>query len=748
MNVYPIPLARISTQLENSLMLGSMQGNQSDLLTVQQQISTGQRLSQPSDDPAAATGIVQLRNQISDSTEFDGNLTFASGFLNTADSTLSSVSSLINQANSVTSQEVGTTATASERSAQASVVDSLITQALTLANTQYQGASVFGGANSTQNPFVSAAGGYKYQGSSVPQGILTPDGGTINYTVDGNQVFGGTSSQVVGYQNLTPALTATTQISDLGGATGNGVQLGTISITSGASTFNVDLTKASSIGDVQAAIQSALTAAGSAATVSLSGGHLTIAAGPSASISVADTGNGTTAADLGISGGAAAGASLTGTDLAPKITATTPLSALRDGAGIDPSGIIITNGANSATITLAGLNTVQDLINKINNSGTQVQASINSAGTGINLLNPVSGLNMTVGENGGNTADELGIRSFQAGTKLSDLNSGGGVTPISQLVSGPTGNITITKTNGTTFNVAMDGISTPSQLIAAINHATGNTTVTAALNSTGNGITLTDTSGGGGNISVAQASNYVSNGTDLGIFKTGSGNTLTGSNITFSTDDFRVTRTDGTSFTVNVTGAQTIQDALNAINNADGNAAGASHVTASLATTGNGIVLSDPTAGSGALTVTSLNSSAVAAQLGIQKTAGSPAGVINGSDTNPLPPQGLFSALLMLRNALASNDTAGIQRAGALLTQAASSVLGAQGSVAAQSQNIAAFKSQNSNTQTQLQQSLSNLADTDMTSAITQYQTLQTSYQAALKVAATANSLSLLNFLQ
>jgi flagellar hook-associated protein 3 FlgL len=748
MNVFPIPLARISTQLEKSLMLGQMQGNQSDLLTVQQQISTGQRLSQPSDDPAAATGIMQLRNQVSNSTQFDSNLTFASGFLNTADSTLSSVSDLITQANSIASQEVGSTAGADERAGQAGVVDSLITQALALANTRYQGAAVFGGANSTQDPFVGAAGGYRYQGSAQPQGILTPNGGTINYTVDGNKVFGGTSSQVIGYQNLTPSLTPTTQISDLGGATGKGVQLGVISVTSGATTFNVDLTKASSIGDVQAQLQSALTAAGSAATVSLSGGHLAITADPAGAISIADTGTGTTAAELGIAGSAAAGATLAGTDLAPQITDTTPLSALRNGAGLDPSGFIISNGANTATITLAGLTTVQDLINKINNSGTQVQAGINAAGTGINLLNPVSGLNMTVGENGGHTADELGLRSFQAGTKLSDLNAGGGITPISKSVSGPTGNIIITKTDGTSFNVAMDGLSTPSQLIAAINHASGNTTVTAALNASGNGITLTDTSGGSGNVSVSQASNYISNGTDLGLFKTGSGATLTGSNVSFSTDDLRVTRQDGTSFTVNFTGALTVQDALNAINNADGNAAGPSHVTASLATTGNGIVLTDPTTGAGTLSVTPLNSSAVAGQLGIQKSAGSPAGVINGDDTNPLPPQGLFSTLLMLRNALSSNDTAGIQRAGALLQQAASSVLQAQGGVAAQGKSVAAFQTQNSNTQIELQKSLSNLADTDMTAAITQYQTLQTSYQAALKVAATANSLSLLNFLQ
>ena len=77
---------------------------------------------------------------------------------------------------------------------------------------------------------------------------------------------------------------------------------------------------------------------------------------------------------------------------------------------------------------------------------------------------------------------------------------------------GATGEIIVTKTDGTTFTFTVDGIKTPSQLIAAINAATGNTTVTAALNATGNGITLTDTSGGPGNLSVAAGRNFVANG--------------------------------------------------------------------------------------------------------------------------------------------------------------------------------------------------------------------------------------------
>jgi flagellin-like hook-associated protein FlgL len=307
----------------------------------------------------------------------------------------------------------------------------------------------------------------------------------------------------------------------------------------------------------------------------------------------------------------------------------------------------------------------------------------------------------------------------------------------------------ITRTDGTQFSVQVDGVSTPSDLIAKINSATGNTSVTASLNASGNGITLTDTSGGSGNLSVAAGSNYVSNGTDLGLFSTGAGGTLTGTNITFSTDDFRITRRDGSSFTISTKGAVTVQDILDRINNADGNINPLTRVTASLNSNGNGIQLSDASTGSGTLAVTSLNGSSAASQLGIAKTADSAApGVITGDDTNPLQPQGLFSSLTMLRDALLTNDNAGIARAAALLETDRSRVVRAQGIVGAREQDVSSRKDDATNENTQLKAALSLLNDTDFTEAATRLQQLNTAYQASLQVSQITGNMSLLDFLK
>lgn len=739
---------RVTQQMKRNSLLGALQTDQSGLLTLENQLSSGKRLSQASDDPTAAVGIIRLNAQIQTTTQYSSNLDYANSSLSTAYSSLTSLSNLTNNASSIASSSLNTGTTAQERSAEAQVVDTLINTALGYANTQYQGQSIFGGQNTSSPAYTSVNGGYAYGGTSQGQSILTPTGGSVDYTLDGSTVFGGGAAQVGGTTALSPALTNATKLSDLGGTTGSGVTGSPITVTIGSTTVSVDLTNAATAGGVATQINAALTAAGSTASVSLSGASFEVTGDATQNVTIADTTGGKIAAELGIAGTVAAGATSTGASVQPSITTTTPLSALNGGTGIDPSGFILTNGSTSATISLSGLSTVQDLLNAINNSGTHVTASISADGKSLQVQNNLSGSALTIGENGGQTATQLGIRSLTGSTTLASLNQSQGITLASSTQSGPTGNILVTNTSGTQFSVNVTGVTTPSQLVAAINSATGHGTVTAALNSTGTGITLTDSGAGTGNLSVSADTSFTANGSQLNLFTTGTGGTLTTASTSFGTDDFQITRQDGTSFSVNLTGATTIQDVINKINTADGNTGTNPKVTASLNPTGNGIQLSDASTGSGTLTVTDLNGSTAADALGIVGKANSATpGTITGTDVNPVEPQGLFSSLILLRNALLNNDTAGITQAGTLLQANANQIISATGLVGAKLSDISTRQGDITTEQTQMQASLSKLQDTDETTAITQYETLSTAYQAALQVAQTTQNLSLLDFL-
>jgi len=639
MAILPTQLARVSNLLRTNSAQGQIALTHRKLLQVQNELTTGKRINVGSDDPGDAAIVQQLQKSLELRQSFLTNLNRAKNHLSEVDSTLGDLNDLIQRAQEIASANVGSDVPPEQRAGAAAVVESIYGEALTLANKQFEGVYLFAGDRSTDAPFVAGPGGVRFVGSESVLQNAFDESTDLPFMVNGADVFGALSTRVTGSVDLTPQLTASTRISELRGATGAGVQLGTIQIGNGTTTALVDLSHADNVQDVANAISAAGLGNISA---SISGDHLVIGTSGADNITVTDVGGGTTAASLGVvqASGAGPGVAVTGAGLQPQVDLLTPLSALKNGAGIDTThGLVITNGQNTATISLAGANTVQDLLNRINASSVHVQAQVNAAGTGIDILNPIQGTQMTIGENGGTTAADLGVRSYGPATPLSELNGGKGV---ATAASGP---------------------------------------------------------------------------------------------------DFQVTRSDGTSFSVSVAGAQTVQDVINQINTA----AGGTGVTASFATTGNGVVLTDTAGGPGTLTVTAQNSSRAAADLGFDQPAAG--NVIAGKDTDPVEAQGLFANLAKLRDALNANDQSAITAAAEGLKGDADRMINVRGRTGAQVQELQRRQDSLAGQKIATQAMISQLQDADYATTITKFTTLQTALQATLMTAAKTMNLSLLNFL-
>jgi len=638
MSVMPTSITGVSTLLASEVAEQSINTIQQNMLNVENQLATGLAVSQPSDNPEATSTILTLQKSLNLNSQYQSNINSANAQLSTVNSSLSSLSSLLLQAQSIASANVGTTASAQQQASAATIVQSLITSALNIANTSYNGTYIFGGEKNTTAPYVSGPDGVEFVGSPNVQNVSTGQSLTTPSQVNGAQTFGSMLSQVGGAP-LNPAVTADTRLSDLAGAGNNGVDATTIQISNGVQTALVDLTNADTLGGVVADINAAGVGG---ITASLTNNGIELTGAPTDNITVSDVG-GTTAADLGIAtpaGGMGDGNPDIGSSVNAKVTDLTPLSALINGAGLDPAGMVISNGSTTATITVPAGGDVQSLLNEINGAGLGISAQINSSGTGIQITNLTQGTTLSIGENGGTTATELGVRTFSPSTELSAINGGQGV----QTAQGGAG-------------------------------------------------------------------------------------------------DFTVTRANGTSFTVSLAGAQTVQDVINDINTADAGGG----VTASFATTGNGIVLTDTTGGSGTLTVTAINASPAAGELGLTNTA--VGNVINGGDVNALPAQGIFSNLQALASALKAGNTDQINAAAQGLQNDYNTVIDVQG-------QAGAIVQANTGQQTELQNQsvatntfLSSVQDTNFASAISQFQLLQTSLQAALETTAQSNQYTLLDYL-
>ena len=170
----------------------------------------------------------------------------------------------------------------------------------------------------------------------------------------------------------------------------------------------------------------------------------------------------------------------------------TAVTAGGGGADLDRSaGLRISSGGVVYNITFDDAVTVEDLLNKINGSNSGALAEINAAGTGINVHSRQSGADFSIGENGGQTAAQLGLRTFTTASRLEDLNHGFGVH------DSIGDDFVIQRKDGKRLSFDVAGIATIGDLIAAVNNHPGNQDpphqVIARLAQSGNGIELVTT---------------------------------------------------------------------------------------------------------------------------------------------------------------------------------------------------------------------------------------------------------------
>ncbi len=533
-------------------------------------------------------------------------------------------------------------------------------QALTSLNTLVTGLKI------SSASFLSSSIFRATTTNSANPGVLTATGGigspTGNYSFSVQRLAAASQQVTQGFSSSSAALglsgtftvqtgggllTDVASLSQLNG--GNGVARGSIRITdgSGASTV-IDLSNAVDVNDVVNAINSA---SGVSVNAKITDDHLVLTdeSGGTGALKVANTGGTTTAADLGLTGTSTGGV-LTGTSLT-KISAATSLNTLNDGNGVRASQLpdFTLQGATGGpfTVSIGGAKTVGDVINAINSKAgsTGVSAAVSADGSGISItdanggpvtVTPQSGslaaydLGLTTGTSSGGTLVGSRIADVLSGPLLRDLNGGNQGTgsalpqPGTIVINGQT----IDLSNASSLQDVIDGINT---------NTSG---VTAAINGTGTGITLTSASG---NITVADGTGNL--GSFLGIAKaatqTATGSQISSGNLNLSYISSntllstlnggtgvtlgKIQLSDGTNgATVDLSSATTIGDVINAINSPSNGL----KIKASINSTGNGILLTQ-TGGTGTASVSDVNGGKTAAQLGIAGNFTS--GTLNGS---------------------------------------------------------------------------------------------------------------------
>jgi flagellar hook-associated protein 3 FlgL len=415
------------------------------------------------------------------------------------------------------------------------------------------------------------------------------------------------------------------------------------------------------------------------------------------------------------------------------------------------SGLRIVNGGEVHEITFENAETLEDMLNVLNRPEYGLQAEINSAGTGISIRSKLSGNDFQIGENGGNTATQLGLRTYDRTTRLEDLNYGVGVLVGDgyELPAAPGADFTIQTQDGSTFQIDLAGGESLAQVATAINTATsvlGVPQVQATIpNPPGNALRLDDITTPNGTDSFtitraagSDAANY------LGLVADGEGETTTTGSILIGGSqrytDFTL-NFSGQNYGIDLSGTETIGDVIDRINATTGT------TTASLASTGNGIALN----AGGPITVTRNGQSQTAEMLGfIPKGETSATGTGNSltsTDKNFLENKSVFNTLIRLRDALENNDLNAVERALEDINVDIDRVTFARAEVGATAKGLDLSKITLEDEQIQLKSALSEELDVDLVQAISELTSRQIAMQASLQVTANIMQLSLLDFI-
>ncbi|MCG3127639.1 MAG: hypothetical protein CHACPFDD_02506 [Phycisphaerae bacterium] len=637
MAVVSVNLARVSNNLRSFQLLQTVRWNQTGLFGVQNQLATGLRFAAPSEIPLAAARALAIDHELDKISQVSTNLQTANSSLTATEAAMQDALDLLLNARALASENVSETSSAAQRESAAVVIDSIIDGLIDAGNRRHVGDFLFSGHRTGDSPFELQEGGVLFRGDGgTARSIVDSDLSQDAFKIPGLEFFNAESAGVQGFVDLDPAISLATRLSDLRGASGAGIRLATVSVSDGTQTSLVDLSGAATVGDILDKLNANMPPT-LVATIDNRGVIISsIASGTT--ISVDDVGGGQAARDLGIYTPGST-TSTTPADLDPKLTPRTPLFDLMAGFGVDLSnGLVIRNGGRSATLSFNDAETLENVLNVINASDMGVRAEIAPDGRSMNVVNRLSGGDLSIEENGGAAATALGIRSLRSATALADLNDGRGV----QTVEG---------------------------------------------------------------------------------------------------DDIRIVTRSGAQVDVDIDGALTIQDVLDRFN-----AAGAGLITAALASTGNGIVITDLTSGAGQLRAERLNLSPALGDLGLDHPA--VGGTLRGDDVNPQRVSSAFTALLELRVALRADDTRGIAAAALRLDETLAKMQETQGKAASLAKSMLDREARLENSQTAARVMLSDVRDVDISEAVVRFQQFENALQANLATASRIMSLSLIDYLR
>ena len=205
----------------SSSLVGALNTDQSQQATLEQQLASGNLVNSPSDNPAAASSLMELNASVARAGQYVSNANDGIGWLSLGNSTLNSMMSTLQQAEqsvlgltggTLSGQQAAVTGTTDQ-------LKSTLQQVLALANTTYGGQAIFAGTGNVAQAYDPSG---NYVGGGNPPSRTVAPGVTVPVSVTGPAVFGTGANSLIG-----PGGVLDTLITDVSTGTAASIQKAT-----------------------------------------------------------------------------------------------------------------------------------------------------------------------------------------------------------------------------------------------------------------------------------------------------------------------------------------------------------------------------------------------------------------------------------------------------------------------------------------------------------------------------------------
>jgi flagellar hook-associated protein 3 FlgL len=177
---------RITYNTISNKVLTNLNQNSEKLNKASNQVSSGKKFEDPSDDPAAFINSMQLNSQIKNNEQYLENIDSSTNWLSTTEDALDSAGDVLNSLNELAVEASNDTLTEDDRNKILIEVEELEKEIINIANTQLGDKYLFSGTATDTETYDENR---NYQGNSSKVLREVNDGTKIEINLNGDQVF-------------------------------------------------------------------------------------------------------------------------------------------------------------------------------------------------------------------------------------------------------------------------------------------------------------------------------------------------------------------------------------------------------------------------------------------------------------------------------------------------------------------------------------------------------------------------------